>query len=221
MGDHSGRPVSPFLALDAISRRFAFSETVSSDRLSSDSGIGPQSLRTTQGSESSSMRIFISAGEPSGDLHAANLIHSLRRQLSRTPSSSVSAARRWQQAGASLLYPAREPRGHVVLERLLNLLTFIRLIFMADRYFRDQRPDAVVLVDYPGLHWWIASRAKARGIPVFYFVPPQIWAWAAGGSRRFASTSIRFCAACPLSRPGITLAASSRLSMWAIRISTS
>ena len=36
----------------------------------------------------------------------------------------------------------------------------------------------MVLVDYPGLHWWIAGRAKARGIPVFYFVPPQIWAWA-------------------------------------------
>ena len=57
-------------------------------------------------------------------------------------------------------------------------MTFIRLIFKADRYFRDERPDAVVLVDYPGLHWWIAGRAKARGIPVFYFVPPQIWAWA-------------------------------------------
>ena len=35
-----------------------------------------------------------------------------------------------------------------------------------------------MLVDYPGFHWWVARRAKARGIPVFYFVPPQIWAWA-------------------------------------------
>src|SRR5262249_25047385 len=52
------------------------------------------------------------------------------------------------------------------------------LIFKADRYFRDERPDAVVLIDYPGLHWWIARRARARGIPVFYFVPPQLWAWA-------------------------------------------
>jgi len=67
------------------------------------------------------------------------------------------------------------------LNVLLNLVTFIRLIFKADRYFRDERPDAVVLIDYPGLHWWIARRAKARGIPVFYFVPPQIWAW--GGWR--------------------------------------
>ena len=48
----------------------------------------------------------------------------------------------------------------------------------ADRYFRHHRPDAVVLIDYPGFNWWIARRAKAHGIPVFYYCPPQIWAWA-------------------------------------------
>jgi lipid-A-disaccharide synthase len=44
--------------------------------------------------------------------------------------------------------------------------------------FRHERPDAVVLIDFPGFNWWIARRAKARNIPVFYYVPPQIWAWA-------------------------------------------
>jgi lipid-A-disaccharide synthase len=48
----------------------------------------------------------------------------------------------------------------------------------ADRFFRHERPDAVVLIDYPGFNWWIAWRAKAHGIPVFYYVPPQLWAWA-------------------------------------------
>src|SRR5262249_3009179 len=61
---------------------------------------------------------------------------------------------------------------------LLNLHKFIGVVGQADRYFRDHRPDAVVLIDYPGLHWWIARKAKRRGIPVFYYVPPQIWAWA-------------------------------------------
>ena len=64
------------------------------------------------------------------------------------------------------------------LNVFLNILTFVRLIIRADRYFRDQKPDAVILIDYPGLHWWIARRAKARGVPVFYYVPPQLWAWA-------------------------------------------
>src|SRR5262249_23394703 len=130
-----------------------------------------------QGSESSLMRIFISAGEPSGDLHAANLIRSLRKRLPEAQVTGFGGAR-MAEAGARLLYPLADLAVMWFLNVLLNLLTFVRLIFLADRFFRDERPDAVVLVDYPGLHWWLARRAKARGIPVFYFVPPQLWAWA-------------------------------------------
>src|SRR3990172_9201535 len=61
---------------------------------------------------------------------------------------------------------------------LLNLHKFWDLASRADRYFRHHRPDAVVLIDYPGFNWWIARRAKAHGIPVFYYGTPQIWAWA-------------------------------------------
>jgi lipid-A-disaccharide synthase len=123
------------------------------------------------------MRIFISAGEPSGDLHAANLIYSLRRVF---PDAQFDAfgGEKMAAAGADLRYPLVDLAVMWFMSVFLNLITFVRLIFKADRYFRDEKPDAVVLVDYPGLHWWIAGRAKARGIPVFYFVPPQIWAWA-------------------------------------------
>ncbi len=123
------------------------------------------------------MRIFISAGEPSGDLHAANLIRSIRRRTSGAEFVGYGGAR-MAGAGAELLYPLVDLAVMWFLNVLINLVTFIRLVFKADRYFRDERPDAVVLIDYPGLHWWIARRAKARGIPVFYFVPPQLWAWA-------------------------------------------
>ena len=61
---------------------------------------------------------------------------------------------------------------------LANLHKFWDLAGRADRYFRHHRPDAVVLIDYPGFNWWIAWRAKIHGIPVFYHTPPQIWAWA-------------------------------------------
>jgi lipid-A-disaccharide synthase len=60
----------------------------------------------------------------------------------------------------------------------LNLHKFLELVSRADRYFRHHKPDAVVLIDYPGFNWWIARRAKAHGIPVFYYAPPQVWAWA-------------------------------------------
>jgi lipid-A-disaccharide synthase len=124
-----------------------------------------------------SMRVFISAGEPSGDLHAASLIRSLRKVFPDAEFTGYGGAR-MQEAGARLLYPLVDLAVMWFLNVFLNILTFVRLIFRADRHFRDEPPDAVVLVDYPGLNWWIARRAKARGIAVFYFVPPQIWAWA-------------------------------------------
>jgi lipid-A-disaccharide synthase len=123
------------------------------------------------------MRFFISAGEPSGDLHAANLIDALRTRIPEAEFTGFGGPR-MTEAGATLLYPLVNLAVMWFLSVLFNIVTFIQLIFKADRYFRDERPDAVVLIDYPGLHWWIASRAKARGIPVIYYVPPQIWAWA-------------------------------------------
>jgi lipid-A-disaccharide synthase len=123
------------------------------------------------------MRIFISAGEPSGDLHAANLIRSLRKFFPDAEFTGFGGSQ-MTAAGARLLYPLVDLAVMWFLNVLLNLFTFVGLILKADRHFRDERPDAVVLVDYPGLNWWIARRAKARGIPVIYFVPPQIWAWA-------------------------------------------
>jgi lipid-A-disaccharide synthase len=61
---------------------------------------------------------------------------------------------------------------------LANAHVFLSLLSRADRYFRHHRPDAVVLIDYPGFNWWLARRAHFHGIPVFYFVPPQLWGWA-------------------------------------------
>ncbi|MEA2630920.1 MAG: lipid-A-disaccharide synthase [Chloroflexota bacterium] len=123
------------------------------------------------------MRIFVSAGEPSGDLHAANLIREMRR---RWPDAEFVGygGPRMEEAGATVLFPLVEMAVMWFLRVLLNLHKFLGLVGRADRFYRDQRPDAEILIDYPGLHWWIARKAKARGIPVFYYVPPQIWAWA-------------------------------------------
>jgi lipid-A-disaccharide synthase len=123
------------------------------------------------------MRIFLSAGEPSGDLHAANLIRALRQRWPQAEFVGYGGPR-MEQAGMTLLFSLVDMAVMWFLRVLLNIRTFIRLIDDADRYFRDERPDAVVLIDYPGLNWWIARKAKERGIPVFYYVPPQIWAWA-------------------------------------------
>ncbi|MEZ6102978.1 MAG: lipid-A-disaccharide synthase [Pirellulaceae bacterium] len=123
------------------------------------------------------MKIFFSVGEPSGDLHGANLIGELRKRVDGVTCVGYGGPR-MAAAGCQLHEDLTELAVMWVSRVLLNLHHFLRLIFRADRYFRDQRPDAVVLIDYPGLNWWIARRAKARGIPVIYYGTPQLWAWA-------------------------------------------
>ena len=130
-----------------------------------------------QGRERGPMRIFISTGEPSGDLHAANLVRALRKRLPEAEFVGFGGPH-LARAGARMLYPLVDLAVMWVGRVLLNLHKFFGLLAKADRDFRDHRPDAVVLIDYPGFHWHVARKAKARGIPVFYYVPPQIWAWA-------------------------------------------
>jgi lipid-A-disaccharide synthase len=81
-------------------------------------------------------------------------------------------------AGCTLLYPLVRLAVMWFARVLANASTFLHLVSRADRYFRHHRPDAVVLIDYPGFNWWMARRAHFHGIPVFYFVPPQLWGWA-------------------------------------------
>ncbi|HEY7152699.1 MAG TPA: lipid-A-disaccharide synthase [Gemmataceae bacterium] len=122
------------------------------------------------------MRLFVSAGEPSGDLHGANLLQAIRR---RQPGAEVHGfgGERMAAAGCRLLYPLCDLAVVGIAPVLANLPRFWHLLGMADRFFQEQRPDALVLIDYPGFHWWLARRARAHGIPVLYFVPPQIWGW--------------------------------------------
>ena len=88
-----------------------------------------------------------------------------------------------------------------ILRALLNLHHFWRLYRRAGDYFRDERPDAVVLIDYPGFNWWIARAAKKCGIPVFYYGVPQMWGWARLASAEDAAVWWTTCCANCRSRP--------------------
>lgn len=124
-----------------------------------------------------SKKIFISAGEPSGDMHGGNLARALKSQWPDADLIGFGGPR-MAEAGVNLKY---ELTRHAVMwfgKVLSQMGTFVSVVNLADRIFAEEKPDAVVLIDYPGLHWWVAKRARDRGIPVFYHVPPQLWAWA-------------------------------------------
>ncbi len=123
------------------------------------------------------MRIFFSVGEPSGDLHGANLIRELQKRAPHVECVGYGGPR-MAEAGCQLHEDLTRLAVMWFLRVLLNLHHFLGLLRRAEQHFRDERPDAVVLIDYPGFNWWIARAAKNQGIPVFYYGVPQLWAWA-------------------------------------------
>ncbi len=129
------------------------------------------------------MNVFVSVGEPSGDLHGANLVRALS---ARCPDAHVHGfgGPRMAAAGVKLLYPLTELAVMGVRRVVRHIPTFFQLADLAEHSFRTNRPDAVVLIDYPGFNFHLAKRAHSWGIPVYYFVPPQLWAWRRGRVRK-------------------------------------
>jgi len=126
------------------------------------------------------MHIFFSVGEPSGDQHAAQIMGELRRRDPEIRFSGFGGPA-MAQAGQQAIYPLTNLAVMGIGGVIPLLATFWRLYRQAAALIAAERPDAIVLIDYPGFNWWIAHAARREGIPVFYYCPPQLWAW--GGWR--------------------------------------
>jgi len=127
------------------------------------------------------MKIFFSAGEPSGDLHGSNLIRDLETTFADNGETFEAAGfggPKMEAVGCKLLFELTTMPVMGLIEPIAKLPKFWSLYQQMDRYFHNHKVDAVVLIDYPGFNWWVARRAKAHGIPVFYYGAPQLWAWA-------------------------------------------
>jgi lipid-A-disaccharide synthase len=146
------------------------------------------------------MRIFISAGEPSGDMHGANLVRALRRARPDLVLDGFGGDQ-MAAAGCSLVYPLCDMAMIGLLKVALNVHRFKAILSLAERFFREHRPDVVVLIDFPGFHWWLARAARAQGVPVLYFVPPQIWAWARWRARKMKRLVNHVLCALPFEEP--------------------
>jgi lipid-A-disaccharide synthase len=123
------------------------------------------------------MHVFFSVGEPSGDQHAAALIRELRRAAPQVRVSGFGGPC-MEQSGCQLLFPLTTMAVMGIFAVIPCLWKFYRLYREARTYLARHKPDLVVLVDFPGFNWWIARAAKSQGIPVVYYLPPQLWAWA-------------------------------------------
>ena len=125
-----------------------------------------------------SARLLISCGEPSGDLYAGALVRELR---ALDPGVSVSglAGAQFVAAGGTLLEDYRSLAVTGLTEAIRKIPQSYRAIRRLVAWARTNRPDALVVVDFPDFNVRLAKRIKQLGIPVIYYISPQIWAWRA------------------------------------------
>ncbi|MBC7851382.1 MAG: lipid-A-disaccharide synthase [Chitinophagaceae bacterium] len=122
------------------------------------------------------MRYYVIAGEASGDLHGSNLLKELKK------SDASAEFRCWggdlmQAAGGNIVKHYRELAFMGFVEVLMNIRTIFRNLAFCKKDIEQQQPDALILIDYPGFNLRIAEWAKEKGIPVIFYISPQVWAW--------------------------------------------
>jgi lipid-A-disaccharide synthase len=138
--------------------------------------------------------IVICSGETSGDLHAAQLVRSLRRRL---PAARLLAmgGDSCAEAGAELLFHFRDYAILGFTGVLANLPKLWKLERSLKRRIETAR--LFIAVDYPGLNLRLAAHARAHGVPVLYYISPQLWAWGAGRMTKIAENVDRMAVILP------------------------
>jgi lipid-A-disaccharide synthase len=125
--------------------------------------------------------LFVSAGEASGEMHAANLVRALPGDWRYSAFGGTPLA----SAGADVRFHLSEHAVMGIVGVLRQLPLILRAFADFLRLLRDDPPDLVVLVDYPGLHLVMAKACKRAKVPVLHYVAPQYWAWGPWRMRRY------------------------------------
>jgi lipid-A-disaccharide synthase len=128
-------------------------------------------------------RILVSAGEPSGDAHAAAVVAALKQ---RTPALEIEGVGGplMEAAGVELVAGIERLAAVGLAEAVRTLPAHWQLLTRLKRRLASGRYDALVVVDYPGFHLRLAAAARAAGVPVLYYIAPQVWAWGGWRLRR-------------------------------------
>ena len=129
--------------------------------------------------------IMLVVGEASGDMHGASLVNAL---LKRDPNLTFFgvAGDQLQQTSFETLFTVSELTGMGLLELAGNIKNIVAAYRLLRRTLRTRRPNLLILIDFPELNLRLAKLAKNLGVPVLYYVSPQVWAWRRGRIRQIA-----------------------------------
>lgn len=122
------------------------------------------------------LKLYLIAGEASGDLHGSNLMKALQEE-----NSSIDfrcwGGDKMQAQGGVIVKHIKELAFMGFIEVISNIRTILKNIKFCKEDIEKFQPDAIVLIDYPGFNLRIAEWAKMKGIKVIYYISPQVWAW--------------------------------------------
>jgi len=141
-----------------------------------------------------SKKVMICAGESSGELYGALLSRQLKENWPDIKIFGIGGSR-MQNEGVTLIAPITHILG--IVEVLKHLFAIRRTFKKAKEALTSEKPDVLVLIDYPDFNIALAKKAKSSGIPILYYVSPQVWAWRPGRVKTIASLVNRMAVLLP------------------------
>jgi lipid-A-disaccharide synthase len=144
-------------------------------------------------------RIMIVAGEASGDLHGGDLA---REIMARNPGCELFgiAGENMRAAGVRALVRMEDIHGLGLSELASTIGRTIRAFRMLSRIIRREKPDLVILIDYAEFNLILSGTAKRAGVPVLYYITPQVWAWRRGRVDKLVDRADRLAVVLPFEK---------------------
>jgi lipid-A-disaccharide synthase len=148
----------------------------------------------------SGKRVLLVAGEASGDLHGAHLVRAL---CDRDPALEISAVggEALKNAGARIVFDVDRIAGMGLTELAGHLTSIWRAYALVKKILREQRPNLLILIDFPDFNMRVARVAKRLRVPVLYFISPQVWAWRKRRIEQIARSVDRVAVVFPFEAP--------------------
>ncbi len=141
-------------------------------------------------------RIMLVTGEASGDMHGARLATALRRHLGEVELFGMGGPM-MRSAGVEILFPAGEVAVVGLVEVLRRMPAILRGFRIVRRALTARRPDLLVCIDLPDFNMRLLPHAARAGVPVCYYICPQVWAWRPHRARRLAESGARLAVILP------------------------
>jgi len=126
---------------------------------------------------------MIIAGETSGDLHGAKLVKTMQKMNKGLFFCGI-GGQALKEAGVDILIDAREISVVGITEVFSKIPKILRSLRVVKKTLKTMRPNLLILIDFPDFNLHVAATAKKMGIPVLYYISPQIWAWRPGRAKK-------------------------------------